>query len=142
MSRSAAYFNNSYLFCHTTTISTTAQDENGYYIILDQTIFYPQGGGQPYDLGVAQTKEANIPIHAVKKVESEIRHYTDSDYSHLTGLLDLQGFAIRSGHMCAQPVMRHYSLSHASRASVVFYNTLDEIYQFADTLKKIITQLR
>lgn len=60
----------------------------------------------------------------------------------LATLLDLQGFAIRSGHMCAQPVMRHYGLSHASRASVAFYNTLDEIYQFADTLKKIITQLR
>ena len=85
MSTTATYFNNSYQFNHTTSIRTTAKDETGYYIILDQTIFYPQGGGQPYDLGVVQAKEANIPIHAVKKIDSEIRHYTGSDYSNLSG---------------------------------------------------------
>ena len=30
-------------------------------LILDQTIFYPQGGGQPYDLGTI-TQEGNVLV--------------------------------------------------------------------------------
>lgn len=57
-------------------------------------------------------------------------------------LLDLQGVAIRSGHLCAQPVMRHFGLTAACRASLSFYNTEEEIHQFADALQKVIAQLR
>lgn len=60
----------------------------------------------------------------------------------LATLLDLQGIAIRSGHMCAQPIMRHYGLTGASRASLAFYNTEQEIHQFATALKKVIGHLR
>ncbi len=57
-------------------------------------------------------------------------------------LLDLQGIAIRSGHMCAQPIMRHYGLAAACRASLSFYNTKEEIGHFVESLQKVITQLR
>lgn len=56
-------------------------------------------------------------------------------------LLDLQGIAIRSGHMCTQPIMHHYGLSAACRASLSFYNTKDEVHLFADALQKVISHL-
>lgn len=31
------------------------QNEDKTVLILDQTIFYPQGGGQPYDIGVIKS---------------------------------------------------------------------------------------
>lgn len=57
-------------------------------------------------------------------------------------LLDLQGIAIRSGHMCAQPIMRHFGLAAAARVSLSFYNTKKEIHHFAQVLRKVIAQLR
>ncbi|MBS0636228.1 MAG: cysteine desulfurase [Verrucomicrobia bacterium] len=55
-------------------------------------------------------------------------------------LLDLQGIAIRSGHLCAQPVMRHFGHQGACRASVAFYNTQEEIWTFSQKLKKVIAR--
>jgi len=56
-------------------------------------------------------------------------------------LLDLQGIAIRSGHLCAQPIMRHYGHAGACRASLAFYNTKEEVCTFSQKLKKSISQL-
>jgi cysteine desulfurase/selenocysteine lyase len=57
-------------------------------------------------------------------------------------LLDLQGIAVRSGHLCAQPIMRHFGVQAALRASVAFYNTKEELDRFASILKKVISQLK
>lgn len=57
-------------------------------------------------------------------------------------LLDLHGIAIRSGHLCAQPTMRHFGITAAARASLSFYNTKEEIHFFIEHLKKVIKQLR
>jgi len=58
-------------------------------------------------------------------------------------LLDLQGIAIRTGHLCTQPIMRHFGLEGGvSRASLSFYNTKSEIDFFADSLTKAIKQLK
>lgn len=56
-------------------------DESGTYIILNQTIFYPQGGGQPSDSGTIDAAS----IHKVRFVDDAVRHYSDRDCSHLVG---------------------------------------------------------
>ena len=33
------------------TVEACSQGKKGYDVLLDQTAFYPEGGGQPYDLG-------------------------------------------------------------------------------------------
>ncbi len=56
-------------------------------------------------------------------------------------LLDLQGIACRSGHLCAQPVMRHYKINGACRVSFSFYNTKNELKTFCEVLVKAIDKL-
>ena len=51
-------------------------------------------------------------------------------------LLDKQGIAIRTGHHCTQPLLKHYQCSAAARASFAFYNTKEEIDIFIAGLKK------
>lgn len=52
--------------------------------------------------------------------------------------LDKSGFAVRTGHHCAQPVMDHFKITGTVRASFAIYNTTDEIDQFIASLKKVI----
>lgn len=42
-------------------------------------------------------------------------------------VLDKMGIAVRTGTHCTQPVMDHYGISGTIRASMVFYNTREEI---------------
>lgn len=55
--------------------------------------------------------------------------------------LDLKGIAIRTGHHCAQPVMRFFNVPTTARASFAFYNTKEEIDYFADSLQDIVRKL-
>jgi cysteine desulfurase/selenocysteine lyase len=51
-------------------------------------------------------------------------------------ILDKMGIAVRTGAMCAQPVMRHYGIEGTLRASVAVYNTRAEIDQLIVGLNK------
>jgi cysteine desulfurase/selenocysteine lyase len=49
-------------------------------------------------------------------------------------LLDEQGIALRTGHHCAQPLMRHFGISGTCRVSLALYNTFEEIDQLEKAL--------
>ena len=51
-------------------------------------------------------------------------------------ILDHHGVAIRTGHHCTMPIMQFFGLPGTSRASMAFYNTIDEIDYFVDALEK------
>jgi cysteine desulfurase/selenocysteine lyase len=51
-------------------------------------------------------------------------------------LVDEEGVAIRAGHHCTQPVMRHFRLPATSRASFAVYNTKEEIDRLAAAVRK------
>ena len=55
----------------------------------------------------------------------------------LATLLDLEGVAVRSGHHCAHPLMQHYGVPATLRASLAFYNTMEEIDVFIAALQKV-----
>ncbi len=57
-------------------------------------------------------------------------------------LLDLRGVAIRTGHLCAQPVVRRFSAPGFARASFYLYNTKEEIDAFITALNDVIKMLR
>lgn len=69
------YLNNTYLFESKASILNYGEDDKGKFIILDQTIFYPQGGGQPSDQGVIQNDYFEASVTLVRQVDTEIRHY-------------------------------------------------------------------
>jgi cysteine desulfurase/selenocysteine lyase len=52
-------------------------------------------------------------------------------------ILDKFGIAVRSGKHCAEPVMDHYNISGAIRASFAVYNTEEEIDRLIKGLKKV-----
>ena len=54
-------------------------------------------------------------------------------------LLDQLGIAVRTGRLCADPVMDHYGVSAMTRASFAFYNTTEEIDSFIAALLRIRT---
>ncbi len=52
----------------------------------------------------------------------------DGIHPHDIGsILDDEGIAIRTGHHCAQPVMKRFGVPATARASFAFYNTKEEI---------------
>lgn len=63
-----SYFEDTYKFEDTAVIKANGKDENGDFLILNQTIFYPQGGGQPSDRGTIAVDGVVVPIHSVKYV--------------------------------------------------------------------------
>ena len=52
--------------------------------------------------------------------------------------LNQEGIAVRSGHHCAQPILRRFGLEATVRPSLAFYNTCSEI----DTLVGVLHRLR
>ncbi len=44
-------------------------------IVLDRTIFYPQGGGQPADTGIIQSSKAKFLVTDVRLVDGRAMHY-------------------------------------------------------------------
>lgn len=56
-------------------------------------------------------------------------------------LLDLKGIAIRTGHHCAQPVMRHFGIPGTARASFGLYTSYEDVDRFLVALKEVRTQL-
>ena len=59
----------------------------------------------------------------------------DGVHAHDLGtLLDRKGVAVRTGHHCAMPLMDFYGVPATTRASLAFYNRLDEIDRLADAI--------
>ena len=57
-------------------------------------------------------------------------------------LLDALGFAVRSGNMCAQPLLNEtYDHRFVLRVSPAFYNTFKEIDAFVAALERVVSML-
>lgn len=54
----------------------------------------------------------------------------------LASVLNEDGIAIRSGHHCAQPLMKRLGVSSVARASFYIYNNEEEVEIFVESLKK------
>ena len=83
------YYQDAYLREFTAqAISKTALADGKFAVVLDRTAFYPEGGGQPCDLGTLNL----TPVIDVRTVNDEIVHTTAGDpgEGRLTGRLDWQ----------------------------------------------------
>jgi cysteine desulfurase/selenocysteine lyase len=67
----------------------------------------------------------------------------DGVHPHDAGtILDLEGIAVRAGHHCVQPLMARFGVPATIRASLSFYNTVEECDALVDGLKKCVEVFR
>jgi misacylated tRNA(Ala) deacylase len=59
------------------TKATVTSVKDGKYVTLNQTIFYPKGGGQPYDTGELVKGNETYKVIYVGKFSGEISHEVD-----------------------------------------------------------------
>ncbi|QAU12616.1 alanine--tRNA ligase [Halorubrum sp. BOL3-1] len=55
------------------------ETDGGYDVALDQTMFYPEGGGQPADRGQLTVGETTVKVTDVQEVDGVVLHRTDAD---------------------------------------------------------------
>ena len=82
------YYKDPYLKETTVQVAESAADERGPYVLLGETCFYPEGGGQPADRGAIGEAE----VLDVQNHEGQIRHYLDRqlELGEYTAALDWQ----------------------------------------------------
>ena len=120
-------------------------------------------------LGAALDYLSQIGIHNVARYEHELLLYATQGLSSIPGLrligtakektsvlsfvmqgisteeagaaLNKAGIAVRSGHHCAQPILRRFGLESTVRPSLAFYNTYEEIGRLVGALRRISSKL-
>jgi len=60
----------------------------------------------------------------------------------LGSVLNQYGIAVRAGHHCAQPILRHFGHEVTLRASLAFYNTRDEVDTVVAVLRQVTAAAR
>ncbi|MFD1120910.1 family 2A encapsulin nanocompartment cargo protein cysteine desulfurase [Methylophilus flavus] len=77
-------------------------------------------------IGTAKNK-ASVLSFALKGYQSE----------EVGAALNEEGIAVRSGHHCAQPILRRFGVETTVRPSVAFYNTYEEIDRMIVILQRL-----
>jgi cysteine desulfurase/selenocysteine lyase len=116
-------------------------------------------------LGAALDYVGSVGLSDIQQYEHELLQYATAELKKINGLtligtadhkasvlsfildgftteqvgkyLNAKGIAVRAGHHCAQPVLRHFGLESTVRPTLAFYNTAGEI----DVLVKTIGEL-
>ena len=83
--------------------------------------------------GVPKTPEEKIPLFSFS-----VEHIHHED---LALILDKMGVAVRSGQMCAEPLMDRYGVTGMLRVSFAPYNTVQEAEYFIASLDRAIKML-
>ncbi|SDH23502.1 MULTISPECIES: family 2A encapsulin nanocompartment cargo protein cysteine desulfurase [unclassified Duganella] len=63
--------------------------------------------------------------------------YSTEEVGHA---LNDEGIAVRTGHHCAQPILRRFGVETTVRPSLAFYNTYDEIDRLATVIRRLAGQ--
>lgn len=82
-----------------------------------------------------------IPGGEFKKVPLFSFTVEGAHHEDLALIMDKMGIAVRSGQMCAEPLMDRFGVTGMVRASFAQYNTLQEAEYFIDSLEKAISML-
>ncbi|MGD0582350.1 MAG: cysteine desulfurase [Bacteroidales bacterium] len=89
-------------------------------------------------LKLGETEGLRIFGKSDKKI-SIISFLLDHIHQYDAGMiLDKLGIAVRTGTHCAQPVMDRFGIEGTIRASMCFYNTMEEIDMLVNGIKKVI----
>jgi cysteine desulfurase/selenocysteine lyase len=94
------------------------------------------------------TKDERITLYGVPRGTSEEKiplfSFTVKGVHHedLALILDKMGIAVRSGQMCAEPLMDRFGVTGMIRVSLAPYNTMEEAEYFVKCLNRAINMLK
>jgi cysteine desulfurase/selenocysteine lyase len=94
------------------------------------------------------TKDERITLYGVPRGTSEEKiplfSFTVKGVHHedLALILDKMGIAVRSGQMCAEPLMDRFGVTGMIRVSLAPYNTMEEAEYFVKCLDRAINMLK
>lgn len=71
-------------------------------------------------------------LHKASALAFKLDGYSDEEVGKR---LDAYGIAVRTGHHCAQPVLRHFGYESAVRPTIALYNSPDDIDALVRALK-------
>ncbi len=66
-----------------------------------------------------------------------LKGYTTEEVGHA---LNDEGIAVRTGHHCAQPILRRFGVETTVRPSLAFYNTFEEIDRLVAVVRRLASQ--
>jgi cysteine desulfurase/selenocysteine lyase len=94
-------------------------------------------------LGYATQGMLGVPgltmIGTAKEKASVLSFILDGYSTEQVGeALSEEGIAVRSGHHCAQPILRRFGLNTTVRPSIAFYNTTEEIDHLVSVLYRLV----
>ncbi|MDR0755642.1 MAG: alanyl-tRNA editing protein [Puniceicoccales bacterium] len=117
------YLKNTYLFEVDARITEFKKDEKDRpYILLNQTIFYPQGGGQPCDQGKITGSGFEYAVRDVRQVGEEIRHPIDLPQN------SMQDFCENCAVKCIIDPDRRLLNARHHTAGHLLGNVVEELY--------------
>ncbi|MDR7000546.1 DHHA1 domain-containing protein [Neobacillus niacini] len=80
--RNKLYYQDPYIQAFSSAILKQERDVAGnWYVVLEETAFYPTGGGQPHDIGTVGGKA----VINVEEIEGEVRHYLEEPLKESDG---------------------------------------------------------
>src|SRR5262249_5645619 len=93
-------------------------------------------------LTYAERKLATVPglsmLGAPREKAGVLSFVLDGQRTEDVGsALDKEGIAVRSGHHCAQPILRRFGVEASVRASLALYNTYEDIDALVDALCRL-----
>jgi alanyl-tRNA synthetase len=91
----------------------TAKGKEQYQVILDQTPFYAESGGQVGDRGTLTTHDSQLTITDTKKENDLIIHFTDSIPDDMNGEL-----TAKVDHVRRKDIALHHSVTHLMHAAL------------------------
>ena len=93
-------------------------------------------------LEYAMAKMCKVPglcLVGTAKEKASVLSFTLNGYKseEVGAALNQEGIAVRSGHHCAQPILRRFGLETTVRPSLAFYNTFAEVDVMVDALLRL-----
>lgn len=115
--------------CEAVVVRTEPYHE-GYAVVLDQTVFFPEGGGQLSDTGTLTAGEKALPVKHVHEKAGEIFHETKEPLAPGTKVVAKIDWPVRFNHMqqhCGEHMLSYAFYKLFGAHNVGFHMSADMV---------------
>ncbi|MBQ3008736.1 MAG: alanyl-tRNA editing protein [Oscillospiraceae bacterium] len=85
------FYDDRYMTEFDSVVLSCTEDKKGWAVVLEETAFYPEGGGQPADHGTMTFGQTTAQVKDVRERNGQVVHYTDVEIPQGTevhGIID------------------------------------------------------